>query len=217
MKIFIPIKDNSQRAPRKNFRSFAGEPLYKHALLKYSQFEVYVDTDSQEIVDGILSDDRLAHVSVYRRSSDLIGDEISVCRLIKHFISKFNIQDTVAQLHVTSPFLSSETIKKAGELVGVGEYDSVVACTKYNSRFWKIESYGPCPVNHNPLRLEQTQDLPSLYEENSAFYIFHPEVPIQTNGRIGQNPYFFTLQYPENIDIDTEDDWNLVKSMEKVY
>jgi CMP-N-acetylneuraminic acid synthetase len=215
MKIFIPIKNNSQRVSRKNFRSFAGEPLYKHTLLKYSQFEVYVDTDSQEIADGILSDERLAHVSVYMRSSDLIGDEISVCRLIERFISKFNIQEPIVQLHVTSPFLSSETIKKAGKMIG--EYDSVVACTKYNSRFWKIEGYGPCPVNHNPLKLEQTQDLPSLYEENSAFYIFRPEVVSQTNGRIGQNPYFFTMCHPENIDIDTEDDWNLVKSMEKVY
>tara|TARA_Y100000310_G_C20487268_1_gene717462 strand:+ start:68 stop:718 length:651 start_codon:yes stop_codon:yes gene_type:complete len=215
MKIFIPIKENSQRAPRKNFRKFNGEPLYKHSLLKYSEFEVFVDTDSLEIIEELKKDNRMKHVSVYQRHSDLIGDDVSVCKLIKYFISKFNVEKLIAQVHVTSPFLSSYTIKKASKLISV--HDSVVSCTKYNSRFWSLENFGPCPVNHNPLKLEQTQDLPSLYEENSAFYIFKPNIFRATNNRIGQNPYFYTIDHPEYIDIDTEQDWDLVKSLEKVF
>ena len=46
LKIFIPIKKDSQRVPGKNFRIFNGEPLYKHTLLKYSKDEVWVDTAS---------------------------------------------------------------------------------------------------------------------------------------------------------------------------
>ena len=59
MKIFIPIKHNSQRVHRKNFRKFGKERLFKHTLLKYADQEDYVDTDSQEIIDLITSDDRL--------------------------------------------------------------------------------------------------------------------------------------------------------------
>ena len=47
MKIFIPIKEISQRVPKKNFRLFDGAPLYKHTLYKLKDFEVYVDTDSE--------------------------------------------------------------------------------------------------------------------------------------------------------------------------
>ncbi len=49
MNVFIPIKHNSQRVPQKNFRLINEEPLYKHVLLKFSDFKVYVDTDSGEI------------------------------------------------------------------------------------------------------------------------------------------------------------------------
>ena len=90
----------------------------------------------------------------------------------------------------------------------ITKYDSVVSCNVINSRLWRKEKYGYCPVNHNPLKMEQTQDLPKYYEENSAFYIFEPNV-IKTFGtRIGQNAFFYEINEPYNIDIDTEEDWD---------
>lgn len=215
MKVFIPIKHNSQRVPGKNYKEFHGEPLYKHTLLKYRKHEVFVDTDSDEIIEGISSDPRLQNVNVYRRNPGLIGDEVSVCELIKDYILRYDVKDAVAQIHVTSPFLRSHTLEEASKLIG--QFDSVVACTKHNSRFWREESYGPCPVNHNPLRLEQTQDLPTLYEENSAFYIFKPEVLNTTNNRIGLKPYFYPVNPLESVDIDTGEDWHLAKMAEGLF
>ena len=98
MKIFIPIKHNSQRVPRKNFRELNGNPLYKHTLYKLSDYEVYVDTDSEEIILDIESDEKLDNVIVYDRSKDLIGDDVSVCNLIKRFIEKYNPTDYICQL-----------------------------------------------------------------------------------------------------------------------
>jgi len=63
------------------------------------------------------------------------------------------------------------------------------------------------------MKLEQTQDLPVYYEENSLFYIFNSDYFLKTNARVGINPYFYVNNYPENIDIDTEDDWKLVESL----
>ena len=65
MKIFIPIKTNSQRVPKKNFRAFRGAPLYKFVLRKLSNFDVYVDTDSEEILGQIEFDPTLQHVHAY--------------------------------------------------------------------------------------------------------------------------------------------------------
>ena len=86
MNIFIPIKHNSQRVPRKNFRLFNGEPLYKHVLLKYVDFDVYVDTDSEEIYSELNSDSRFSNIKVFKRADHLIGDTVSVCDLIKNFV-----------------------------------------------------------------------------------------------------------------------------------
>ncbi len=104
MKIFVPIKHNSQRVPQKNFRIFKGEPLYKYSLLKYKGLEVYVDTDSDEIYESINSDARFSNVSVFMRDEKLVGDSISVCDLILNFIKKYNVTVPIAQVHVTSPF-----------------------------------------------------------------------------------------------------------------
>jgi len=207
MKIFIPIKHSSQRVPKKNFRNFNGEPLYKHSLLKYSEFEVYVDTDSEQIIYEINNDNRFKNVTVYKRDDKLIGHEVSVCNLIKNFISKYDISCPLVQLHVTSPFLNPKIIKDAYSLMS--NHDSVVSCNLHNSRFWRKEKYGLCPVNHNPLKLEQTQDLPTLFEENSAFYIFNPDIIMKFNTRVGLNPYFYPINRPDNIDIDTEEDWEI--------
>lgn len=205
MNVFIPIKHNSQRVPRKNFRTFDNNPLYKHTLLKYTNERVFVDTDSDEIYNGIKEDPRLSNVEVFKREETLIGDTVSVCDLIKNFILKYNIKDPIAQIHVTSPFLLASTVKTCYNMIG--DYDSIVSCNVYQTRFWRKENYGFCPVNHNPLKLEQTQDLPKYYEENSAFYIFEPDVLLKTGNRIGKNPYFFEVPEPENADIDTEEDW----------
>jgi len=211
MILFIPIKQNSQRVPRKNFRDFGGIELYKHTLYKLKHCDVYVDTDSEEILNEISKDSSLSNVRCLSRKEHLIGDEVSVCDLISDFVQSKNIEEPVVQIHVTSPFLKLETLESA--YTKMSEYDSVVSCNKLHTRLWRKESYGYCPVNHNPMKLEQTQDLPALYEENSAFYIFDPKIVTQTGNRIGKNPYFYPLNYPENIDIDTEQDMIIAKQI----
>ena len=97
MNIFVPIKHNSQRVPQKNFRRFGKEPLFKHTLLKYRDHNVYVDTDSQSIIDLISEDKRLSYVTVFNRAESLRGNKVSVCDLIKDF--------SVLKCHISFPFL----------------------------------------------------------------------------------------------------------------
>lgn len=205
MKIFIPIKHVSQRVPRKNFRIFKGEPLFKHTLLKFVDCEVYVNTDSLEIKNSLNSDSRFNNVKILDRKKELQGHEVSVCDLIEDFITTFKIEEPIVQTHVTSPYLKRQTIDKAYSLIG--NHDSVVSCNTHQSRFWRKEDYGFCPVNHNPIDMKQTQDLPKFYEENSTFYIFNSTDFMITKTRVGKNPFFYELKNPENLDIDTEDDW----------
>ena len=98
MDLFIPIKHNSQRVPRKNFRRFGREPLFKRTLLKFKQHNIFVDTDSQEIVDLITSDKRLKHVTVFPRAEKLRGGSVSVCELIKDFILRNDFNKPLTQI-----------------------------------------------------------------------------------------------------------------------
>ena len=83
MIIYIPIKKNSQRVPEKNFRVFKGKPLWEHTIDKLKDFEVYVDTDSLEIMDGCMSK---PWVKPFLRDENLQGDEVSVVDLLKDFV-----------------------------------------------------------------------------------------------------------------------------------
>lgn len=206
MKVFIPIKRNSQRVPNKNFRMFNDVPLWEYVVDKLREFEVYIDTDSSIILDKCKSK---PWVKAFRRRKHLIGDTVSVIDLIKDFIVRYSINDIICQVHVTSPFLLPEHIKFAYGKISKEGYDSVFSADVIQSRFWRQETYGWCPVNHNPMKLEQTQDLPKYYMENSYMYMFHPNV-VDFNNRIGYNPYVMEIGFPYNIDIDTEEDWKLV-------
>ena len=209
MKIFIPIKHNSQRVPRKNFRLFHGKPLWKHTVDKISEkHTVYIDTDSKEIINECNS---LANVIVYERHESLLGDKTSVISLLKNFKERYQIKDYICQIHVTSPFLDLKHIQVAKDKLQEG-YDSVFGVNEIRQRLWRKESYGYCPINHNPMKLEQTQDLPKYYYENSYLYAFKPHV-LDNNNRIGTNPYLFEIEFPYNLDIDTEDDWRLITNI----
>ena len=216
MNIFIPVKANSQRVPNKNFRIFAGEPLYKHTLLKLSEHTVWLSTDCNGIIKSIKEDSRLGHVNPYLRKPHLCGDEVSVCDLIQDWIETYEIEGIACQLHVTSPFLTVETLKKAFNLFEQDQVDSVFSCDRLQIRMWRDEKYGLCPVNHNPVDLKQTQDLPPYYAENSLFYMFRTNVLQNFANRIGANPKPFETSFPENIDIDNESDWDFAQKIYEV-
>jgi CMP-N-acetylneuraminic acid synthetase len=209
--IFVPIKKNSQRVPHKNFTDFGSDSvsLWIFVLKKYKNHKVYVDTDSDDIIEICSSDPNLSHVTAYKRKPALCGDEVSVCDLIKHFIDLFSIDEPIVQTHVTTPFITEDILESAYK--HIKDYDSIISCTTHHTRFWRKEEYGYSPVNHNPLRLEQTQDLPVFYEENSAFYIFNPSIVRLTGNRVGKDPFFYTLGFPHNIDIDNKEDLVLAR------
>lgn len=220
MLLFIPIKGHSERVPRKNFRMFGGVPLYKRCLYKFSKYEIWVDTDSDELIEEIEQDPKCSHVHVYRRDKSLVGDDVSVNFLIRNFIDVAGLSnsETVCQIHVTSPFLKVETVDIAYDLSSNHSHKCIVGTNVYKSRFWK-ESWngsGYEPVNHNPNELIKTQDLPIIYEDNSSFYMFTVDEFFRRVNRISDNPYFFQVDFPENVDIDDEIDWDMAVKMEKV-
>jgi CMP-N-acetylneuraminic acid synthetase len=210
MIIYIPIKQNSQRVPQKNFREFDGKPLWEHTIDKLKDFEVIVDTDSEEIITKCIDK---KWVLSYYRPEHLRGDEVSVVDLIKNFFDKNPTDEWICQVHVTSPFLNVKHLKDLEEKSKTWEYDSAFSVDVIQNRFWRDEEYGLAPVNHNPMKLEQTQDLPPYYMENSYLYAFTSDV-LKFGNRIGKTPHILEVEFPYNLDIDTEQDWEIVKLLE---
>ncbi len=213
----VPMKGHSQRVAGKNYRNFNGKPLFFwiiETLLQCPSINsVYIDTDSSVIKEKALY--RFGDsIRIIDRPQHLLGDRVPMNDILLYDVSEVDA-DYYFQTHSTNPLLKKETIERAIELfLSSNKYDSLFSVTRIQSRLWDGNLR---PVNHNPDRLEQTQDLPPIFEENSNIYIFTKDVISRRKNRIGNNPLMFEIPKCEAVDIDDEDDFCIAESLAKYY
>ena len=200
----VPMRHSSERVPGKNYRDFAGKPLFFHvveSLLACSSIStVIVDTDSPVIID--LTHKHFPAVVVQERPEHLRDGAIPMNDVLLNAISQVPA-DFYLQTHSTNPILRSGTIESAIQkfLSVYPMYDSLFTVTRRNVRFWDTLAR---PINHNQNILLRTQDLPPVYEENSCLYLFTKEILKEKHNRIGNRPFLFEIPEIEAQDIDVE-------------
>lgn len=212
----LPMKGHSERVENKNIRLFSGKPLFTYVLSTLAQCEyvskIYVDTDSQEIIQLVRQCDE--DVDVIERPKQLCGDMVSMNEIIKYDMSVIG-EKYYLQTHTTNPLLKAETLNKACEtfMEGMDKYDSVFSVNRLQTRLYDASGKA---VNHNPDILQRTQDLSPLYEENSNFYLFSTDSFQKRNARIGERPFMMEMDRLESIDIDEEHDFILAEQIYKM-
>jgi len=102
----LPIKDHSERVTGKNFRAFAGRPLYEHIIQTldrtYAVDEIVVDTDSPRVM---LDAPKFSpKVRIIERPQSLRGDHVSTNRIFEYDLSQVK-GDLFLQTHATNPLL----------------------------------------------------------------------------------------------------------------
>lgn len=212
----LPIKRNSQRIPGKNFKIIEGRPLFRWILDELQKIdlidEIIINTDAHEelINAGLIQDEK---IQIRSRPSALCGDDISMNLIIEDDLHATN-GDIYLMTHATNPLLTSKTILEAVEYFiskyELDENDSLFTVNKFQNRFYLG---GGIPVNHDPKKLIQTQDLEPWYMENSNLYIFTKDSFKRTNARIGISPIFYEMNLLESIDIDNPNDWELASRL----
>ena len=216
MKIFIIIKEISERIPKKNFQLLGDLPLWKHLVKELQDFNVYIDTDSKLVLNECVDMDNVIAYPRKQKFIDFEDGELSPALLmIDNFLDTFVEDDNeiIITTHVTSPFLKKETILDAVNILKKGIYDSIHSVTKHQEFSWLENNMEP--INFKPDVVQKTQDLPSIIMSNGGFFIFKKKTFKQLNNRIGDNPYYYPLSIPESIEIDNYDDLNLARLVKK--
>ena len=209
---FIPLKGHSARVPGKNLRDFNGRPLF-HAIVETLQVAdrvgtIYIDTDSADIAHSAAA---LDDVIVIDRRLDLVGDEVSVNRLIGAFLDIHDDADLM-QTHATNPLLRAATIDTAIDAyLADSSISSLFAVTRYQARFYDENR---AAINHDPAELIPTQNLDPLFMENSNFYIFSRDGFLENDRRITEATRMFEIDPLEAIDIDEEADFSLAAAVQ---
>jgi CMP-N-acetylneuraminic acid synthetase len=212
----LPMKARSERVPSKNFRSFAGRPLYRwilDTLLSLEEIDlVLINSDARDILEksGLTENDRL---QLRDRKPELRGDMVSMNLILADDITAVPA-DTYLMTHTTNPLLGQKTIRKAitqfRDGVANGTADSLFTVTKRQTRFYRADGSA---VNHDPNNLLRTQDLEPWFEENSNLYLFTGNSFAATNARIGAKPLLFETTKIESSDIDDQEDWDIAEAL----
>lgn len=207
----LPMRHHSERVPGKNYRLFAGKPLYHHIvdhLLACPLIsEVLIDTDSPIIMEDAAK--HFPQVRLIERPEHLRADTVPMNDVLLHDVDQAKA-DYYLQTHSTNPLLSSQTITRALQMFldHYPMYDSLFSVTRLQTRLWDSLARA---VNHNPAILLRTQDLPPIYEENSCLYVFTRQTLASRHNRIGERPLLFELSRNEAWDIDEEIDFQIAE------
>jgi len=207
----VPMRHDSERVRGKNYRLFAGRPLYHHvieALLGSPLVdEVVIDTDSPFIHDDarkVFPNVTLLQRPEYLRSGTVSMNDV-LLNTVRQVEARFYLQT-----HSTNPLLTPELITGAitSFLESYPACDSLFSVTPIRARLWDAAVRA---INHDPAVLLRTQDLPPVYEENSCLYIFTRENLETWHNRIGEIPLLFEMDREDAIDIDNELDFRVAE------
>ncbi|MFM8857485.1 MAG: cytidylyltransferase domain-containing protein [Actinomycetota bacterium] len=209
----VPMRNNSERVPGKNYRLLAGIPLYHHVirtLISVPQIDtVAIDTDSNFIIGDCRK--HFPDVEVLLRPQHLRDGSIAMNDVLLNTFENIDA-DIALQTHSTNPFLKAATVSSALQRFAEPdrEFDSIFSVTRLQARLWDSATK---PVNHDPSVLMRTQDLDPVFIENSCFFIFTPDLLRTHHNRIGEHPLMFEMSPLEAIDIDIEEDFALASAI----
>ena len=200
----VPMRHSSERVKGKNYRDFAGKPLFHRVidtLLDCPKIDkVIIDTDSPIIKEQC--EKKYPQVLILERPVHLTDGSIPMNNVLLNTCNTVE-SNFYLQTHSTNPLLSSKTISDALDkfLANYPVHDSLFTVTRLQQRLWDPLARA---INHNPSILLRTQDLPATYIENSCMYLFTKETLEKKWNRIGDRPLLFEMEEIEAQDIDVE-------------
>ena len=172
----IPARGGSKRVPRKNIRTFAGQPVIvwpiKAALSSGLFDQVVVSTDDPEIAEVA----RMTGASVpFMRPKNLSDDYADTKSVIRHAISELKLKTEVQVccIYPTSVFADAQLLKNGLEKLNESKCSFVFSITSVDPSIYR--SFTKTADDHITMLFpenyaKRTQDLPSLYCDAAQFY-----------------------------------------------
>lgn len=214
----ITARGGSKRIPRKNIKSFAGQPIISYpirAALESNLFaNVMVSTDDTEIA-AIAK--QFGATVPFVRSEETSDDHATTSDVLHEVLGSFKALgqtfDYTCCCYPTSPFLTAEKLGHAYQVLHESQADCVIPVCEYATPVQRA-------LTMNGDRLEflwpehqmaRSQDLPQAYFDTGQFYFFHTERFEATGSLVSGNTIGVPVPREECQDIDTQDDWILAE------
>jgi len=218
----IPARGGSKRLPRKNILDLAGKPLISWSIdaAKNSRYidRVILSSDDAEIIQ--VAQECGCDVP-FTRPKELAEDATRSIDVVTHALKSLEeVYDYVILLQPTSPLRTSEDIDAAIELCLEKEATSVIGvCEMEHSPLWSNtldESMSMDNFLDEKYNNSRSQDLPTYYRINGAFYMSKVESVLKEETFFVQKNIYASLMSQEHsVDIDTKLDFIVAKAILK--
>lgn len=212
---FIPVRGGSKSIPLKNIKPFCGKPLVCwtiEALEKCALVDrIVVATDSPEIERTVQSYP-YSKVSIYHRLAENASDTSSTESVMLEFIEATGPapDDIFMLVQATSPMTRTEDLAAGIEMLGSGNFDSVLSCVRNYRFFWNEDGTA---ANYDYMVRPRRQDFAGNLMENGAFYINTVRGIVESGNRLSGRIGICEMPEFTAFEIDEPDDWTVMEAL----
>lgn len=212
---FIPVRGGSKSIPGKNIKNFCGKPLIYWTLCAAQQCsgidKVFLSTDSKEIEDCARSFGFTKLVCAERDPSTATDTASSESALLD-FINRqsFEKKDQIVFIQATNPFLQSEDIGNALEIMSSTDIDSIISCARIKRFFWSEDG---TPWNYDVFNRPRRQEFKGALIENGAFYINSVGSILDSGNRLSGKVGTFEMSEESWVELDEPEDWSFAEAI----
>lgn len=211
----IAVRKGSKRVKNKNIRKFGRSNLLEIKLKQIKRIfgtkNIFLSSDCKQSLK--IGEKYNAQIDL--RPKKFANSKVQMKKVYSYLASKVNTK-YVCYLHVTSPFLKDKTLKKAMNLFfkKTRKKDITLATvSKVKEYLW----YKNKALNYNPNNHPASQTLPEYLALNFAINIVDRDY-MYSQGKIVSNKFIpVSLEFPENIDIDEEWQFQFASKLFKDY
>jgi len=220
----ILARGGSKGIPGKNIREFCGKPLLAWSILQAlateSIADVWVSSDSQEILNIATH----YGANIILRPSSISGDTDSSESAWLHALNIIEGRtnkpiDYILSPQVTSPLRDVKDFQAGIRSIISGSFDSLLSVAVIEDHFiWEELTEGKLEsVNYDYKDRKPRQHIKKRYLENGSFYIFKPNILINSNNRLGGDICVHVMDKYKMFQIDNVGDIELCSVIMKGY
>ena len=214
----ITARGGSKRIPYKNIREFCGKPIITYSIeaaLNAGVFdEVMVSTDDEKI--AAIAKEAGAKVP-FLRSAETSNDFATTADVILEVLENYEkigqAFDSACCIYPTAPFITSEKLKNAVDLLENKAYDSVMPVAEFSFPPLRgmIMEEDKVSYKWEEYSMARSQDLQKIYHDVGQFYVFNVDKFKESKKLVTKNTGAIEISEMEMQDIDNEIDWKLAE------
>lgn len=214
----ITARGGSKRIPKKNIKDFLGKPIIAYSIeaaLNSKIFdEVMVSTDSEEIKEIAI---KYGASVPFLRSEKTSNDFATTTDVLNEVIDEYKKIGKDFEIgcciYPTAPFVTSEKLEKALDLLTNSKFDSVMTVTPFSFpplRGMTLKD-GKVDYKWKEYSQKRSQDLETIYHDCGQFYMFNIEKFKESGKLVTDNTGAITVSELEVQDIDNLTDWKIAE------